>query len=261
LYSVKYNPDFKSMTRKKWVAIFILIICGIMIFSFIRFWNGHADVASGHIAYTYNCGWVDWKHARPGNIKAFVNDFSEKFAQTPLNESFKITYGQKGGFNQMGYSIFSYSISREYEVLKLQEDAETKKQLMFQIFRDVSYLFEAWQKKVFWGILKSSAFREGDLMGNLIGFYIACGDMTQEEASELCEELPISISLQLEREGKFKVNNSLMPKYRIIPKEGDIPTFPKRLMRYNNLENCKNCISPLDETETISFLGNTDIGE
>ena len=241
------------MTRNKWIVIFLLIACGIVTFSFIRFWNGHTDIAAGNIAYTYDCAWVDWKHARPGKIKSFVDDFSNKFAQTPLNETFKITYGQEGGFKQMGCSVFSYSISKEYEILKLKEDEKTKKKLMFQIFKDVSYLFEKQQTEVFWGILKSSSFREGDLMGNLIGFHIACGEMTQTEASELCGELPTSVSLQLKKEGKFKKNRSLFPKYRIVDEENK-PIFPSRLIEYNNLNNIENHIRPLEKTETMTVL-------
>ena len=245
------------MTTKKWIASIILIICVVIAISFQRFWTGHADIASGNIAYTYNCAWVDWKHARPDGIKIFIENFSEKFNETPLNETFKITYGQQGGFNKMGYPIFSYSISKEYEILKLKADEATKKKLMFQIFKDVSYLFENQQREVFWGILKSSAFREGDLMGNLIGFYVASGEITQKEASELCGELPISVSLQLKKEGKFQANKSFIPEYRIITDDG-APIFPVQLKRYNDLEDNESYITPLNETETTTFL-NKDI--
>ncbi len=246
------------MTRKKWIVVLFLITCGIMTFSFIRFWNGHADVAAGNIAYTYNCSWVDWKHARPGKVTDFINDFSTKFDQTPLNGTFKITYGQNGGFKQMGYSIFSYNIAREYKILKLKEDEKTKKKLMFQIFKDVSFLFENYQKEVFWGILQSSAFREGDLMGNLISFYIACEEVSQEEASVLCGELSIPISLQLKKEGKFQMNESFIPKYRIITNE-NLPIFPMLFIEYNELENAENYISPLKKIRNATILNTISI--
>ncbi len=245
------------MIKKKWIVGFLIITIGVIAVQLWRIWNGHADMAAGNIAYTYNCAWVDWKHARPGGIKTFVDEFSDEFAQTPLNETFKITYEQQGGFRRSGYSFYTYSISKEYEVLKLSNDDITKKKLMFQIFKDVSYLFENQQKEILWGTLRLSSFREGDLMGNLIGFYIACGEITQEEASELCGELPISISLQLKKDNKFEANDSFIPKYRIITDDKP-PVFPTQLTRYNHIENFEKYIIPLDKTEKITFF-NKDI--
>ena len=241
------------MTKRKWIASLVLIICGVIIFISTRLWTGHADIAAGNISYTYNCAWVDWKHARPKGIKTFVDDFNNRFTQTALNETFKITYGQQGSFKTMGYSIFTYSILKEYEVLKFKEDETIKNKLMFQIFKDVSYLFEKQQREVFWGVLQSSAFKEGDLMGNLIGFYIACGEITQEEASKICEELPLSISLQLKKENKFQTNTSFIPKYRIVTNSNK-PIFPKQLTQYDKLKEFENYIRPLEEIKLTNIF-------
>ncbi|MGK0363609.1 MAG: hypothetical protein ACI85O_000662 [Saprospiraceae bacterium] len=241
------------MTIKNWIIALIASCIPVAIFLFLR--DEHSNIKAGYVSYTYNCAWVDWKHARPEGIKVFIDEFNQKFAQTPLNETFKITYGQQGGHKIKGHSLYSYSISKEYEVLKLSADETTKKKLMFQIFKDVSYLFEKQQENVFWRILKASSFREGDLMGSLIGFYIACGEITQEEASELCKELPVSVSLQLKRDNKSQANISFVPKYRIVV-EDNIPTFPTLLSKYNDLEGLENYILPLEEMEKITLLGN-----
>lgn len=88
-------------------------------------------------------------------------------------------------------------------------------------------------------------------MGSLIGFYIACGEMTQKEASKLCGKLPTSISLQLNNEGKLKVNNSLVPKYRIANKGNNL-LFSAKLTASNRLNVPENYISKLNGNYHIS---------
>jgi len=175
------------------------------------------------------------------------------FSKTPLNKAFKITYSQNGGIRTKGFDLCIYSKSKEYKILKFKDDETTKKKLMFQIFRDLSYSFEKQQREIFWGTMKVSAFRDGDLMGNLIGFYIASGEISKEEASKLCGQVPISISLQLEKEGKLQTNDSFSPAYRLNIKNNEA-IFPQKLTKYNDLFEVKNYISQMKETNTLTVF-------
>ena len=238
------------MIKKKHIILFIVVgLLAVFLFFLKKYWEASAE----DISYTYHCGWVDWKHARTGTTQAFVDDFSKQFENTALNDTFKIKYRQEGGMKSKGINWCIYRVEKEYAIVKFSNTETAKKQLLFQVFKEICFLFENYQKEVFYGALQSSAFKEGDMMGNLIGFYISCGDMTKEEAIALCGEVPVAVSEQLKMEGKLGINASFKPIYHFEQEEK--PAFPLAFQKYQKLENANAYIRPLHMKRTITFFG------
>lgn len=237
------------MNRK--IKIALLVSSIILCFFCLR---NHWNSSSENTVYSYHCGWIDWNHAGLGAIQGFVDDFSRNFDKTPLNDTFKIIYGQQGGIKKYDYLWCTYGVSAEYALVKYSADETVQKKMMFQVFKEVSFLFENYQQEVFLGTLKTSAFREGDMMGNLIGFYIACGELTKEEAEKRCGVISDDETTQLNVAGRYDVNASFSPKFRYYL-EKQPPVFPASLEHYNQLVVAEGFVIPLDTIKWKSFLG------
>ena len=185
------------------------------------------DVTYGLI-YTCNAGWLDFGHLNPyndrpeigaANLWAAVKNggpfvrstacvladssvyyrgysLDKRYLQQSYNREFYFRFPD----GQKGYSVRYRQDHEDYPLLgmpgfecsfivKSGLTLDQKKAVALAIFMNVSWGFEKFQER--WLSFKTdSGFSQEDLVSNLIGFYIAVGEVTKEEAIRLAH--PVS---------------------------------------------------------------------
>ncbi|GAA3510513.1 hypothetical protein GCM10022393_25030 [Aquimarina addita] len=160
-------------------------------------------IEEGEIVYSNELGFINWDHAKPeGTLRAFRE--LQRLNRTITN-TVTFSYSQ-----QMIIRVGSFSAVAEYtEERNIPRRLTSTEELVFflEIFTSVTESFEKMQGELPYGIIpqtKASSFREGDLMGNLLSFYIAVSDenlneirsdltiLTTTEAYEVYENLDLS---------------------------------------------------------------------
>lgn len=201
-----------------------------------------ANVNYGLI-YTCNAGWLDLGHLNPYNKRALIGAAnlwaSVKNGGVPAlrrnctfdGQARSFEYGGLIGYwynqrscknepyflfpdNQKGYLVRyrqdhggipgKLGVERHY-VVKIGLTQAQKKSVALSIFMDVSHGFERLQKNLgMWDLFTDSGYSQEDLVSNLIGFYIAVGELTKEEAIRIAH--PVS---QTSAESIWKRNGSV----------------------------------------------------
>ena len=168
--------------RSKYYKLIICIgLISIGVFLIFSSRNGVEDnLLNGQTGYSKEFGLINWGHARP-------NETAKSFkALQELNEistdTFEFSYSQKmvskfGGWN----IVIGVSERRKMPPhLSLAEE----KIVFLEIFTSVSYSFEQLQASFPYTIdpaSRNSSFRSGDLMGNLISYYLAVSNITLDD--------------------------------------------------------------------------------
>lgn len=154
--------------------------------------GGKPKDASGLI-YTCNCGWLDLGHMsspREPRIeigatnlwRQISNELGEK-----KENGFIIKYAQDhgGGDGKAKHGIGKYFGSHESYWIKSNLTLKEKKTVALAIFKEVSVKFETVQNTIM-SPVTNSGFSQEDLVSDLIGFYIAVGEISREKVLELC---------------------------------------------------------------------------
>ncbi len=134
-----------------------------------------AQILNGEIQYTEELGWINWGHAKPEKTIIAFNEFQEK--NKSAIDSFEFQYAQHMKF-KMGdeYLIATFSETRKIPpFLSVKEE----KEVFLEIFASVSKSFEEMQGSFPFSLIPScnaSSYRNGDLTGDLISYYLAVSD-------------------------------------------------------------------------------------
>jgi len=204
--------------------------------------------ASG-LVYTCNCGWLDLGHLsspREPRIEIGATNLwrqiNNELGERKKN-GFIIKYAQDhgGGDGKAKYGIGRYFGSHESYWIKSNLTLKEKKAVALAIFKEVSVKFETVQNTIM-SPATDSGFSQEDLVSDLIGFYIAVGEISREKALELCYCTSSKTAFAMWDEygavGKNK-NTSWRPKFNKVESiiEGEEKcdcseqknTFPKEL--------------------------------
>jgi len=173
------------------------------------------DIESGRLIYACNCGWIDLNHMNDPSTRKFFGsknlwkqiregDSTPEAQATKLcpslgfrvlpprpavrlrnvygiahfpdgKQGFKVTYKQ-----DMGNQYIKQGVNRSY-LVRYGLSWEEKRRVALVIFMEVSVLFEGLQDSFPWNVVTDSGFSQEDLVSNLLGFYIAIGDYTQNK--------------------------------------------------------------------------------
>lgn len=182
------------------------------------------DIGTGRLAYSCNCGWLDLGHLNPENahdphvgasnlwrqIKAGGVDAKMEWCDWPRSgfayappppfmSPSRNMCGKDGlarfsdgatGFRvifkmSQGGSVLGLKISEFIEnawLVRHDLTTDQKKSVALAIFQSTSLSFEEMQFRQF----QASGFSQEDLVSNLIGFYVAVGEVTKADALTAC---------------------------------------------------------------------------
>jgi RHS repeat-associated protein len=202
--------------------------------------------------YTCNCGWINSDHAEANIVRNLITDVREKKGRRSLtgNGSW-VSYEQDmvmpteaflgGGTAPIFGNEIRVSYGRAYFV---SDDLQGKElEVALGIFMEVSEGFEKLQGSFpYRWFSGDSSFAEGDLVSDLIAFYIKAGLVTKELLFEtpqpngqigLCGVLDEAQSAEVLRMqgGSLGKSRSWTPMFRKTPKDACCrkPTFPGKL--------------------------------
>lgn len=143
------------------------------------------NIKNGSLQYSEELGWINWDHAKKsGTIKSFS---VLKYLNENAMDSFSFQYSQK-----MKHKIGHFEAVAEVIESRKMQCGQTPEELKFnflQIFKSTSISFENMQ--ALFPNSRNSSDREGDIVGNLISFYLAINDLNREEIEKqltLCSE-------------------------------------------------------------------------
>lgn len=155
----------------------VLVVSVVLTLMGLLWWlnisSGNADsIKSGELQYSEELGWINWGHAKPDGPKTAFESLLRLNSENA--DSFEFSYCQ-----YMKAKLAGQWREAEYcEAVKMPAGlSKTEAQrAFFHIFIEVSVGFETLQGSLPYSASadsRNSSFREGDLMGNLIGFHCA----------------------------------------------------------------------------------------
>ncbi len=193
--------------------------------------SDRADVESGKLVYTCNCGWIDKNHAftssdtpyvganklwQQFNLCTFEARYTNAIGMAPrpfrvqLPEKVVIQCKRDGkarfadgstGYpvhykQHMGNKYYKTGVTGHYLIRK-DLNLPQRKSVALAIFMQISQEFEGLQAGFPWGVLTDSGFSQEDLVSNLIGFYVAIGEISKQEALDKCHQVPTNDALKI----------------------------------------------------------------
>lgn len=204
-------------SRKKLIKYSIASL-GILLIGYIygSQKSNEQRIQEGIISYSKELGWINWNHAIPtGTQKAF-----KRFKK--LNEdcdtAFYYTYDLQMGLGCIVTTLYAVQ-SEKYLVTKIKDKVKLEK-VFFEIFRSISTSFEKLQGQFPYNILSlrsSSSFREGDLMGNLISYYLTVNDITIKKFKSNIQHESKTAALKRYSKHRFEREHWSDLKAKILP--------------------------------------------
>lgn len=164
-----------------------------------------SNIQNGSLQFSKELGWINWGHANPqSTLKAYDELILLNKSST---DSFTFVYSQKMKVKIV--NKFIVAECKESRIIKPFLTPDEEKLLFLNMFISVSESFENLQVR--FPNSYHSSYREGDLMGNLISFYIAT---TKSNIQTVKEDLilfnPVESLHQFEENGIGKIKwNSL----------------------------------------------------
>lgn len=189
------------------------------------------------LIYTCNCGWVDLGHLNPDNKRKEIgatNLWKQINDGGKNGKSFFVCYRQDHGKMLWGAGK---EIGREgIYIVKPNLSLAQKKSVALAIFMKVSNRFEYLQKIAGTVGLTDSGYSQEDLVSNLIGFYIAVGEVNRLSILKKCHPVSIKTAYSIwDSEGPVgkNKNSEWKPKYaRNISECANQPKqFPNELQK------------------------------
>jgi hypothetical protein len=204
--------------------------------------TSRADIETGRLVYTCNCGFVDTGHANPGGAKKLLDDITHErhVVDHRLNNHhtiegrpcFVINYHQGMGTKQVKVLAGSAFLIRK------GLSKARRIEVALAIFMDVTVQFEAMQSNKFWSLMTDSGFSVEDLMSNLISFHRAVDDLSMEVVRQECGVVSAEAALAVYDAslsggiGAVKTRDFLKPAYFPCDACKDPPALPKRFTAY-----------------------------
>lgn len=146
-----------------------------------------SEIRNGTLQYSEELGWINWDHARPDGPREAFRRLQRLNEES--NDSFSFTYHQKMVLPLAGVRY----VAEVEELWKIQAGLSSPelKSVFLEVFTSVSSRFEKMQAQgAYAGLAASreSSFREGDLTGNLLAFYMA---VNGESISDVQKQLTL----------------------------------------------------------------------
>ncbi len=190
--------------------------------------SNKADIETGRLVSTCNCGWLDRNHLEDPSacpfvgaknpwkpfvdekvslvngwcmeptsdqLSPFVQGYRSYRAQAEArfpdgSPGFNVTYKQDMG----GYGP-TFGIDRSY-LVRFDLTHSQKKSVALTIFMaPFSRGFDAYQANRFWRWFTDSGFSQEDLVSDLLGFHVAIGEVTQRQVLDACQPVSKAASL------------------------------------------------------------------
>lgn len=184
--------------------------------------TSRADIISGRLIYTCNCGFIDTGHANPGGAKKLMEDILHErhVVDHRLNNNHTIEGNPAfviGYYQGMGNKVLQVVDGGQFLIRK-GLSVQRKREVALAIFMRVSLGFEAMQSNWFWSNVTDSGFSAEDLMSNLIGFYRALLGLSMAGVRQQCGEVSQAAALAVYDQnlqggiGQVKVQRFLEPR-------------------------------------------------
>lgn len=182
------------------------------------------DVESGRVVYTCNCGWFDvghatqtdggptigaiglWNQIKTDPPQASVGQRDSQSARTvtptmagleaelSTDDGFVVETRQRSGLSPGGVWVVSQGVTLKYLVRRNLNLAE-RKSVALAIFMAISVHFEQLQFDAMSQKVMHSGFSVEDLVSDLIGFYVAIGEVSPRDIGTLCGQVTREQSL------------------------------------------------------------------
>ena len=193
--------------------VFAIILCLMLLYTgYYSFYKNDIDVQilKGEIQYSEELGWINLGHALPNETKEAYQELQE--LNQVAQDSFEFVYTQ-----QMRFRVWDQQMTAqlsESRRIPPHLNEEEVKEVFLEIFVSVSESFEQMQGSFPYSLMPgcaNSSFRNGDLTGDLISYFIAVSNISTEEFKEALTIFDAKSSLEkYEDEGmKEKTNWSL----------------------------------------------------
>lgn len=185
-----------------------------------------SDVEEGRVVYTCNCGWFDVGHATQtdgGPTIGAIGLWNQIKSDPPLpavgqrdslsartvtptmagpeaeltpDDGFVVETRQRSGLSPGGVWVVSQGVTLRYLVRRDLTRAE-RKSVALAIFMAISVHFEQLQFDAASQMVMHSGFSVEDLVSDLIGFYVAIGEVSPNDIGTLCGQVTREQSLAI----------------------------------------------------------------
>lgn len=185
-----------------------------------------SDVEDGRVVYTCNCGWFDVGHATQtdgGPTIGAIGLWNQIKSDPPLpavgqrdslsartatptmagpdaelteDDGFVVETRQRSGLSPRGVWVVSQGVTLRYLVRRNLTQAE-RKSVALAIFMAISVHFEQLQFDAASQRVMHSGFSVEDLVSDLIGFYVAIGEVSATDIGTLCGQVTREQSLAI----------------------------------------------------------------
>ena len=178
------------------------------------------------LIYTCNCGWIDLGHmSSPQEPRIEIGatnlwrQIKEEIGEK-RDDGFIIKYAQDhgGGDGSAKKGMGKYFGSHQSYWIKSGLSLSEKKSVALTIFKEVSVEFESVQNNIMSSVT-NSGFSQEDLVSDLIGLYIAIGEISREQVLSLCYTVNGKMALKLwDKHGAVgeNKNKTFLPKFNKI---------------------------------------------
>lgn len=178
------------------------------------------------LIYTCNCGWIDLGHmSSPQEPRIEIGatnlwrQIKEEIGEQ-RDDGFIIKYAQDhgGGDGSAKKGMGKYFGSHQSYWIKSGLTLSEKKSVALTIFKEVSIKFEGVQNDIMF-LGTNSGFSQEDLVSDLIGLYIAIGDISREQVLSLCYTINGKMALKSwDKHGAVgeNKNKTFLPKFNKI---------------------------------------------
>lgn len=197
--------------------------------------TSRADIETGRLRYTCNCGWVDWGHASPGGARRLWNQLqSESGSLEHMFEGVELQLNGHPAFfvwyaQSMGVAGRALATSARQFVVRKSLSVRQRKAVALAIFQRVSMEFETMQGRFPWGVVSGpSSFSLEDLISNMIGFYRAVENYSEAQAKQWCVEVS--------RDASYDVYDANL--------QGGIGAYKSRSFTSPRFFPCEECEGP-----------------
>ena len=206
---------YQPATGRWWSVDPILFVDGWNLFRYVfnRMVNridpsglsSRADIATGDLVFTCNCGWIDWGHAgnagglwtRQLGYTAYRERLAKRSRQGPGKRNYLVTskQGQSAPKTKIEIDTVRRSYFVQYGTSGLTEGE--RESIALGIWKEVSEAFEAHQHR----LRQSSGFSVEDLPSDLIGLYREIDKYSRADIETMCGAVSIPTAQSIWDEG------------------------------------------------------------
>jgi len=165
-------------------------------------------ILRGEHGYTQHAGWVNWRHANPQCAAQLLTDMEGQM-KAARGAPFSLCYRQCMSGVYLGVKVET-SVEHDYLISDVSDTADLHRAAWI-VFKNVSEDFERAQETLPDSLIAESSqsgCRDGDLMGNLIGFQRARLGLSLDAIRAMVVPLPPQRAAQMWASGQQAKNRS-----------------------------------------------------